>query len=359
MKKTTRSLLITALILFCTGLLLSLSASLYAIITHQKIFDVEKKDKNIESITVGIDDILSHSPNSNFVKKLSDSHFTQIDVTSFAGNVKICTGAEKTELILKKANTSNLNYEIVGGTLKIEEVDPVGFCGIYIGKDGLTFKGLRHIFSPGNAINSRKTIILNLAKDTPLAELNISSYMGNVICEKISAEKIDIHSTIGDIRLKDLANESAKITISGSLTDIDLENNAYSSCSVNTKFGDIDVDLKDQVGQSTILDLWCGDVDMETALPTTYYKLSISTTLGSIERNDKHCGKKLSDSGSTASRISSGILMGDFSLSFKGKDESKFIPPVKEELPAGSEAGNTPTTPEDAIVEEPELVPVI
>lgn len=352
MKKTTRSLLITSLILFCAGLLLALSASLYSIITHKKIFDVEKKEKNIETVTIGIDEILGHSPDSNFVKKLSDKHFTQIDFTNFVGNVEIRGGAEKTELILQKANTNNLNYEITGGTLKIEEVDPVGFCGIYIGKDGVTFKGLRHIFSPGNPVNSKKSIILKLAKDTAVNEININSYIGRVLCENINTDSLNIQSTIGEVKLKGLENPNGKINVTGNTTDISLINNRYSSCAVNTKFGNIEAKLSDQVGQSTILDLWCGDVDVETVLPTSYYKLSISTTVGSIERNDKHFGKKLSDSGSTASRISSGIFLGDFSVSFDGDDEANFVPPEKEDLPTNSNSDASPDVTAQTINEE-------
>lgn len=338
MKKTTKSLLISALILFCAGLLLALSASLYSLITHKKIFEIEKKDRKIETITVGIDEILSISPDSNFVKKLSNTPFTQIDITNFAGDIKIKTGAEETELSLKKANTNNLKYEIVGGTLKIEELDPVSFGGICIGKDGLSFKGIRHIFSKGNPINSQKTIELTLAKGTILNEINIDSYAGNILCEKVNAEKINIKSTIGNVICKNLENETGKIEIKGSISDIDLQNNAYSSCSVQSKFGNIEGTLSNQIGQSTILDLWCGDIDLETSLPTNFYKLSLSSTLGNIERNDKSYGKKLSDSGSTASRISGTILLGNFDLSFDGEDESKYTPPVTEKIPTVSDS---------------------
>ena len=317
MKKNTRSLLMTSLILFCAGLLLSLCASLYGILTDQKIFEVEKKERTIESTTVGIDEILANSPNSFYVKKQAETHFTAVDITSFAGNICICTGTEKAELALDKANTGNLKFEITGNTLIIEEEDPVGFFGFYIGKKGVSFKGLRHIFSPGNAINKQKNITLYLPNDTVLTKLNIDSFAGDIQIQGIDCESVNVSADYGNVSLSKLKNSSAKIFVSGSAGNTKITGCDYASCSINKKIGNIDADLTKKEGQSTVLDTWCGDVTVTSPLPVSCYKLNLSTNFGKVETDRKSFGKKHKENGSSASRISSNLFLGDVSISEK------------------------------------------
>lgn len=314
MKKTTRSLLISALILFCAGLLLAIGATLYAKISKIEVYDIQKKARTIESVTISIDDILSHSPESNYVKQLSQTKFSRIDLSSFAGDVAFTTGEGEPSIILDEANTNNLSYSVVGDTLIISEVDPVGFMGFYIDKSGISFKGLRHIFHPGNATNSGKTITVKVPATYELTQIDIFSSIGDVTIEGISVATLNIDSGNGDIKIKNLSNPNGKITVNGNFTDVEMENNLYVNCAVSTHFGDIKTKLVENSNASTSLDLWCGDIDVKTTLPTTFYKLSLTTSLGSISRNEKEIGKKLNSDGSGAARISSSIFLGDFNL---------------------------------------------
>lgn len=314
MKKTTRSLLISALILFCTGLLLAIGTTLYAKISKIEVYDIQKKARTIENISVSIDEILAHSPDSNYVKQVSQTKFSKIDLSSFVGDVVLSVSEEEPSIVFEEANTNNLSYSVVGDTLVVSEVDPVGFMGFYIDKSGLSFKGLRHIFHPGNAINSGKTITVKLPSTFNLTQIDIYSSIGNVTVDGISAASLNIESGNGDVTIKNLSNADGKITIKGNLTDVEMEKNLYTNCAISTHFGNIKTNLLENTNASTILDLWCGDIDVKTAPPTTHYKLSLVTSIGSISRNEKEIGKKLNSDGSGAARISSNIFLGDFNL---------------------------------------------
>ncbi len=323
MKKTTRSLLISALILFCTGLLLAFGTSLYAKISKIEVYDVAKKARTIETLSIDIDEILKHSPESNFVKQVSQTKFSRIDLSSFVGDVVICVGKDDTELILDEANTNNISYSVIGDTLTVGEVDPVGFMGFYMDKGGISFKGLRHMFNPGNATNGGKTITIKVPASLALTQVDVYSNIGDVTIDGISVATLNVQVGNGNLSLKNLANADGKINIKGNFVDVEMEKNLYSNCAISTRFGNIETKLLENSNASTILDLWCGNIDVETAHPTTYYKLSISTTMGSITRNSKNFDKKLNSDGNGAARISSAVFLGDFNLHYvNGNDEN-------------------------------------
>lgn len=341
MKKNTRSLLITSLILFCAGLLLAICTSLYAKISKIEVLDVEKKARTIENVTITIDDILKNSPESNYVKQLSESKFNRIDLSSFVGDVVITTSNDVDELVLKEANTNNIEYSIVGDTLTVKEVDAVGFMGFYVDKGGVSFKGLRHMFSPGNAINAKKIIEIKVPASLLLAQVDVYSRFGDVLIDGISSERINVESGNGTVEIKNLSNGEGKISVIGNFTDVELKNNLYLNCAVSTHFGDIKTHLIENSNTSTILDLWCGDIDVTTDLPTSLYKLSLSTSIGSISRNEKEVGKKLNCDGTGSARISSGIFLGDFHLNFSGDYKEDTIKTT--EVPDTTQAPETTT----------------
>ncbi len=322
MKKTTRSLLLTALILFCAGLLLSLVFSLIAKTSDIKVFDFNKKASTIETVSVSIDDVLAISPDSNYMKKLSKKAFSRIDISSYAGDVVLRKESEKSGLHFDKTNTNNISYSIIGDTLTIKETDPVGLLGLYISDDGFSFRGLRHIFSSGNRINASKTVTVFIPEDTVLDEIEIISSVGNVELDGVSAPEVNITSSFGKVLIKNTKDENGKFNIKGNFTDVSLENCLYTNCSVTTKFGEINAKMPLHKEQSTILDVWCGDVIVKTELPVGDYKLSLSTTIGEISHNNKSIGKKMNEAGKTASRISSNIIFGKFELLSETEDDN-------------------------------------
>ena len=320
MRKTTKSMLITALILFCAGLLLALSSALFVKIKKIDAFGTEKKTELIQTKTLSLAQILSDSPKSNYVKKLSKKEFSKIEIVSFAGDVVIKESSSETKLELDKTNVNNLSAEIIRETLIIKEEAPVGFMGFFIDENKISFQGLRHIFGIGNSINAEKTITLYV-KDTVLPEeIDVISTVGDVTLDKVSAKKISIASDFGTVALKNSV-KNADSKIKGEFSSVKLKNYKYTSCAIATKFGSVDAEVLDGENQSTVIDIWAGNVDLKTNLPIKHYKLDLSTSLGSIERNGKKEGKKLSETSSTNSRITIGILAGDVDLSFEGNEE--------------------------------------
>lgn len=344
MKKTTRSLLTTALILFCAGILLALCTSLYAKISNIEVFDVEKKARTIETLTVSIDDVLKKSPDANYVKQQSSTKFTRIDLTSFAGNVILTSGGQQTEILLEEANTNNLEYYVEGDALIIREVDPVGFMGFYIDRGGISFKGLRHTFNPGNAINDEKTITLKIPEGLELNQVDVYASIGDITLDGIFSGSVNVESGNGIVNVKNLKNPNGKLSIKGNFSDVHVENNLYLNCSISSHFGDINAKLLEDTNASTILDLWYGTINVDNLLPTSQYKLSITTSNGAVKHNSEVIGETLNHDGASAARISSSIVIGDFNLNYIGEKADHFVPtqaiPQVSSVPVSSDVSS-------------------
>ncbi len=314
MKKTTKSLLITSLILLAFGLLLSLGSAIYVTALGIDAFGVKQNVQIIEDKTVSLKEILSQSPESNYVKGLAERPFTKLDLSSYAGDIVVIPTNGETHVTLNHTNTSNLSVCIVGETLEIREIDPVGFFGLYIDDNGFSFKGLRQIFGPGNSANSGKTVTVYLNENDSISSINVRSKIGSVTLDSLSVDLINIDSFSGKVLLKNLSNPESKITCNAQSGSIILENNQYASCNASIKSGKISATLSDDPNTVTVLDAWVGSVNVICNLPLESYKLSLSTTLGSVYSEEEAVGSELKQPSNTTSRVSSSVVVGSIKI---------------------------------------------
>jgi len=311
MRRTSKSLLISALVLFAAGLILALSAALFVKIKGIDAFGVQQKTVIIEDKVLTLTDVLSNSPDSDYMLDESDVPFSKVELHSFAGNLVVRPSDGETKLSFEHTNTNNISYEIVGDTLIVKEVEPIGFFGIYVDDDGFSYKGLRQLFGPGNSANSGKTVTLYLDPNLIVESLVVKSKIGDVTLDAISAQEIEVDAFYGKVNLLNLQNSESKVRVNGTVSKILLSNSAYASCNLSSKIGTIEANLGDFGVNSTVLDVWTGKVFVKTVLPTENYKLSLTTTVGSIMKNGELFGKTLNESSTTTARISSTAILGD------------------------------------------------
>ncbi len=324
MKKTSKSLLITALILFCAGLLLALGSALFVKIKGIDAFGTTYHAPNIETKNQSINEVLASSPNANYVKKLSPKAFTRIFLSTFAGNLEICRDTE-TYVELINADTNNLTVEIIGDTFTVKEINPTSFMGIFIDENGFSFKGLRHAFGKNNSLNANKRIILHIAEDLFPEQIHVVSQYGDISFWGISANEISVESKTGSVFFGDLKNQSTKLSVKGNLTDITVQNCIYGSCTLNTKIGSIFCLIPSELCQSSVCENWFGNMQILTDVPTSSFKLSCSTTFGSVVKNGENLGKKCTEASQNANRITAKSLLGTIDLSFTGGNEGDYI----------------------------------
>jgi hypothetical protein len=352
MKKTTKSMLITALVLFCCGILLALSSALYAKIAGVDIFGIPQKSSTIVSKTIPLPELLATSPDSNYVKKLSNTEFSRVNIGSFAGNVEIRLGTE-TKLELIDANINNLQCQIIGETLTVQEVDPVCFMGIYIDQTGISFKGLRQVFSSGNDINSNKNVILYLDATRLPKQIDINSVYGDVVLDGINSEIVNLKSSFGNVRIQNFMNPNGKLNLSGNFTSFDLSEMLYNSCSVTTTFGTINLKINSDSCKTSVLESLFGNIYVNCNVPTESFKLNLSTTLGAVAKNGENLGKKYSSSSSIANRITATTILGSINLSSTASDQ--VFAPVDENNVSEPKTKENEAT---ATVEPSDIIPI-
>ena len=331
MKKTTKSLLTTALILVVAGLILSLGSFIYAKICGIDIYGVEKKAHKPETRDFTLAKILEDSPESDFAKKLTSTEFTKVDLLSFVGKVEIVPTDGETHVTLTDATLDNITVQVTGSTLTIAEKDEVGFLGVYIGDKGFSYKGLRQIFGPGNSADTGKVMTLYLNRETVPEEISVRSSIGDISVSGIDVQNLTMHSFLGKMTVAGV--NATKILVEKTFGTLSFENNVYISLSASVRFGKIVGAMPEAAGQSTVLDLWIGSCTVDTDAPLNRYKLTLTATVGSIRRNGESQGKNLQVSSRATNRITSSVLLGRISLNDGGQPIDAPMPePETEEI---------------------------
>ena len=332
MKKTTKSLLLTALILFSAGILLTLGSFIFVKIKGINPYGIEKSEKNPEDKTITLQEILEQSHNSNYVRGTSTVPYSKIDLTSFTGKVRILPAEGKTLLSLEKANLKNLSCEIVGETLTIKDLKAVGFMGFFVDEGGFSFHGLRQIFGPGNSAESDRVITLYLDPSIEVSQISVNSYVGSVLIDGISMWNLNVNSSVGDVTVQNCKITNGKITAEGSFSDLYLNGNNTVSIAASTKIGSINVHLTSPVTQSIIADAWLGNIAIKSDLATKTYKMNLEVYLfGSANQNGQKLGKTVqTDATSAARRVSATTFLGSIHFDYTGGNEDLFVEPVIE-----------------------------
>jgi len=338
MKKTTKSLFVTALVLFFSGLLLALGSTLYVKINGIDPFGVTEKPMHIENKTVSLEELVLLSPNSNYANKLSNKEFSKIDFQSYTGNVVI-QAADSTSIELIRANTNNLSYEIIGETLTIKEVDPVGFMGVFIDENGYSFKGLRQLFGPGISANSEKTIIINLPFYYQMDSIDIRSNIGDITVNGIDTLSLNITASSGSVTVKNLRNIETKIQAEGSASNFSVFGCIYDSCVLNSKFGEISVEIPSADCQSTVLNAWIGKIYVQSDIAPDLYKANFSTDMGSVTVDKQAYGKEYTSPSGSKNRITAEVFFGKIVMdqlvpSFNVENTEEENTTETEEIPA-------------------------
>ena len=171
----------------------------------------------------------------------------------------------------------------------------------------------------------------------------------------IETDVLNLKSKKGNVVIQNFKNEAAKLTLKGNFTNFDLKNITYASCSATTLLGNINLSIENEQVRTSVLETWLGDVSILCDIPTSAFKLNLSTTLGSVMRNGEAMGKEHNSSSQNTCRISANTILGDVSISFTGGNEEDYIsvdttPPETEEAPLTDES-NLPETGESNLPE--------
>ncbi len=273
MKKTAISMLISALILFCAGLLLTLVTLIYTTASGTDIYSGQAgRTSNIRDFTKTFAELGFTAENP--VKK--------IELSSLVGDVVILPTDGESRVEFYQSDLNNIVCKFENGTVTVKEDSSVGFMGIEISNDGMGFNGLRQLFrSSGNANSQRRTTLyLNPAEFKGV--LNVKCEVGDVSAKEILCSELYVENTFGQVDVADCVLTST-LNVKGNFSDVIIRENTYLQSDINVTFGKIYA-LIDQ--QKTNLQTSVGDITVLTARGKDEYQLRLSNTSGAISPFD-------------------------------------------------------------------------
>ena len=273
MKKTTISMLITALILFCSGLLLTLGTLIYTTAASVDIYPGQSMEP---------------SNFRDFTKSFADLGYTRenpvkrIEISTLVGDVQVIPTNGESKAEFKDADINNITCKMEGSTLVVRENNAVGFMGVQVSNQGFSFNGLRQIFhSAGNASPSHK-LILHLNPLEFNGVLTIKNAVGTISVQNIACAEMSVSADYGKIFLAD-CNLVTTLDANGNMAELVLRNNTCQQLNANVTLGNIyalvnenKVNLKASMGNITVL----------TQKDQSNYQLRLFNTIGSIRPYD-------------------------------------------------------------------------
>ena len=278
MKKNTVSMLISALILFVAGFLLTVITLIYASITKIDIYPGQTNAKPDKGSVTKTFEEMGVLP--GFVVK-------KIELTSFVGNVNVVYTDGESRLSLEKTDLNNLDLSFDDGLLSISEKNPVGFMGVEVSKNGFGFNGLRQIFRLSSNADTNRTVTLYLNPDDFSAVLNINGFVGDIKVRDVLCSELYIKNSIGSIMI-DGCTLSSVLNVKSDDSDVYLRRCSYPQATVDVTLGNVFA----LIGTNkTNLKTVKGDILVLTELTDEDYQLRLSTTIGGISpfsyENDK------------------------------------------------------------------------
>ncbi len=273
MKKTTNSMLISALILFCTGLLLTLITAIYTTAAGVDIFSGTG----------------SSNPNvRDYSKTFADMGYTQndtikkIDFSFLVGDVEVLSTQEESRVEFYQTDINNIVCKFENDTITIKETNSVGFMGFEINEKGVGFNGLRQLFrSVGNASMERK-VVLYLNPQDFNGVLNVNCVVGNILCRDLTCSELYTKSTAANVTVLNSRVNTA-LNVQGMIGDVFIRENEFLQCRVNVTNGKIYAYVdENKCNFETTL----GDIFILTEQSSTDYQLRLSNTTGAIRPFD-------------------------------------------------------------------------
>ncbi|MBQ9545245.1 MAG: DUF4097 family beta strand repeat protein [Clostridia bacterium] len=278
MKKNTKSMLISALILFVAGFLLTIITLIYTSITKIDIYPGQNNSKpDIGNVTKTFEEM--GAVPGVVIKK--------IELTSYVGSVNVVSTEGQSRIALENTDLNNLEYFFGDGLLSVGEKNPVGFLGVEVSKNGFSFNGLRQIFRWSNNARTERNITLYINPADFDLVLNVTGFVGDIKVRDISCSELYIKNSVGSIMI-DGCSMSSVLNVKSDDGDVYLRRCSYPQATVDLTLGDIFALIG---SNKTNLKTVKGDILVLTQLSDEDYQLRLSTTLGGISpfsyENDK------------------------------------------------------------------------
>lgn len=296
-------MLITSLILFCTGLLLTVGTLIYTTAAGVDIYPGQSNDNaNIRDFTKTFADLGFDGTES--IKKIS--------VNSLVGNVIFAKTDNESRIDFKGTDLNNIECKFEQNTLTVRDINPVGFAGLEISEKGFSFNGLRQLFKGSSGASNSRVITVFLNPRDFNGVINVFSVYGNVTADGIYCSECYVENSAGNVSVTE-STFTTNLNVQGSMGNVYLRENSYLQSTVNVTVGNVYALVKDQ---KTNLQTTVGNIFLLTELEQDQYQVRLSNTIGKIRPFDLENSKnEVSIYSQSTNSIWAKTLMGDIVIS--------------------------------------------
>ncbi len=272
MKRSTKSSLISALILFTLGVLLTTVSYVVALCNKIDIYNDEKNAYDFVTRQYQLTDALLASGASE------NAEINELSLQLQGANVQVQKTDGVTTIELHNVNQENYSFQFSAGTLSISEKNSVNIFGFNVGHSEISFGGLRHLFHDASTRPLPEIIIHLNAND------NFSCLRSEITCGSFTAvdipDDIALHTslTVGEIFIQNCQGEQCALNLTANVGKIEIDNCHYNDTSCNITCGEVSIsDPTGNLNVGTVV----GSISL-TYKNNDTTRLHVNTTFGTI-----------------------------------------------------------------------------
>lgn len=272
MKKTTKSMLTTALILVAAGLILTVGSFIFCIAGGVDIYgDAERK---FDFRTFSLDMPALRAETGAAQKTISG-----ISISAQVGDIEVRPTDGETHFEFYNVDRENLHCSYDTGVLTIAEENEVTYFGLSVNNEGFSFRGLRYLFSANNFSGARR-IVLFWNQSEAMPPLYVKTVVGNLKINGIRCSaNLTAEVTTGGIVVNNCSSPSGTLRANTSVGTVSVRQNEFALTSLYTTCGSLHAGV---LGQKTVLESVLGSATVELLLPEDQYNIRCTTSLGYV-----------------------------------------------------------------------------
>jgi len=235
--------------------------------------------------------------------------FENIDISVFSFDIEFVRG-ESYGISIASAEGQEISWSNENGTLTVTEPSAASFPFFNFNLDWFSW------------FNYTSLIRVCIPEGAELDSVKIKSSSGNVTVPQLNCQRLDLNSSLGDMRLGNLMAKA--VTVNSSSGNFSLDTAAFDTLSLTASLGD--VKLNNITAKDITAKLSSGNFRVNTA---SFDTLDVNTSLGDVTLTGLDGLKCKADSssgnikitGNIQSAIEAGASLGDININLAGKSE--------------------------------------
>lgn len=276
MKRTTKSILITALCIFCAGALLTVTCLVVSLATKTDLYGDATREYDYSPFQLSFSELFELAGASN-------GAFSELFLDMQACHVRVekTDGASRIEF--ENTDRNNLVFTEDYGILTVSEKQAVNRYGLEVSGQSISFDGFRHLFRY-QSIGAAPDICIYLGAADQPTSLRLNATLGAIELTDVALDGgITLSLSYGNVTLDRCTGADGALSVRVSCGSIECRDSSFPASTLQTSCGSVlCLNMKGDVTANSMV----GNISYSCAegeIPT----LRATTTLGRVTPSEK------------------------------------------------------------------------